>query len=897
MAARSAGGALEVGSVYYSVAVDTAPMLAASNTVDREGQRMAARFNLITAAIASMSSALFLVAQSDAFTKINAQLKLATDSAQAQAAAFDRVRQIAAESQTDLSGVATLYARISQSSDELRGNQQRVGEITRAVALALKVSGAGAAESASATLQLSQAFASGALRGEEFNSVSEAAPRLMRALADGIGVPVGQLRALAAEGKLTADVLSNALPQALAQLETEAQQIQTISGAFQVLRNELTIFIGQQGEASGAASLVAASISTIAANIDVLAAAVVGFASTKLASILIAISTTAAAQAQQALSAGAAAAAELKLAQAQAAATAAALAEAQAQRALGLTHVQTAAAVAAHQAATARLAAAQTAAAGASSIASRALGILGGPIGLVTTLLGLGVAAWSLWGNQAENSADQAAGAVSRTTGDIIADLDRQIAKLRDRNAVAAAGLGNIAKQESAAAARLAELQGQINNLQSGRGPAGEADFPEQARIPLLQTLLRQYAELAGKIQDAEREKAKLEGTGQAAKLGEWLQRYATDAEKLAAELKKAKDELGPAFTPEIEQRIRQRFMPDKAPKPQSTDARGETEAEIKARQDLARIARVDAAEREAEEQARARAAKEAQDAERAQQEQARGREFAQGLIAGDDPIARLQLELEQRSALLVQYAEIDKQNLQLYADAKVQLERDTATRIGQILAEQEAQRLAVQSQTVQAYGNLFGSLADVSKQFAGEQSGIYKAMFVASKAFAIADAILKIQQGIANAAALPYPANLGAMASVAAATGSIISTMQSVRMAGGRQYGGPVSAGSMYRVNETGAPEMFVGSGGRQFMMPTTSGQVVPADEVGGGSGGWTLIVEKLPANLDMRPMGVDNERRIVRLAVTEVASQIRENGGEVFSALTGSTNVRGRM
>ena len=891
-------GGFQVGSVYYSVALDTAPMLAASKTVDRESQRMAQRFNVITSAIAAMSSALFLVAQSDAFTKINAQLKLATDSAEAQAAAFDRVRRIAAESQTDLSGVATLYARISQSSDELRGNQQRVGDITRAVALALKVSGAGAAESASATLQLSQAFASGALRGEEFNSVSEAAPRLMRALADGIGVPVGQLRAMAAEGKLTADVLSQALPQALSQLESEAQSIQTISGAFQVLRNELTIFIGQQGEASGAAKLVAGAISTIAANIDVLAAAVAGFAATKLAQILVAVAQTAGAQASQALSAGAAAAAELRLAQAQAAATAAALAEAQAQRALGLTHVQTAALATAHQAAVTRLAAAQGAAAAASNIAGRALGLLGGPIGLITTLLGLGVSAWALWGNQAEDSAEQAAGAVSQSTDDIIADLDRQIAKLRDRNAVAAAGLGGIARQESAAAQRLAELQGQINNLQGGRGPAGEANFPEAARVPLLQTLLRQYAELAGKIQEAEREKAKLEGTGQAAKLGEWLQRYATDAEKLAAELKKAKEELGPAFTPEIEQRIRQRFMPTQKPPAAAAGPSGETEAEIKARQDLARIARVDAAEREAEEQARARAAKEAQDAERARQDQARGREFAQGLIAGDDPIARLQLELEQRSALLVQYAEIDKQNQQLYADAKVRLENDTAARIAQILADQENQRLATQAQTVQAYGNLFGSLADVTKQFAGEQSGIYKAMFVAQKAAAIAQAILSIQAGAAKAYELGWPAGAVAAASVLSQGASLISTIRGTNYGGGRQYGGPVSAGSLYRVNETGAPEMFVGSGGKQFMLPTQGGQVVPADEVGGGgSAGWTLIVEKLPASLDIRPAGVDNERRIVRLAVAEVATQVRENSGEVFSALTGSTNVRGRM
>lgn len=80
---------------------------------------------------------------------------------------------------------------------------------------------------------------------------------------------------------------------------------------------------------------------------------------------------------------------------------------------------------------------------------------------------------------------------------------------------------------------------------------------------------------------------------------------------------------------------------------------------------------------------------------------------------------------------------------------------------------------------------SLFGSLSDISKQFAGEQSGIFKAMFAAEKAFAIASAIISIQQGIASAAALPFPANIPAMASVAAATAGIVSTIQSTGLAG----------------------------------------------------------------------------------------------------------------
>ncbi len=72
-------------------------------------------------------------------------------------------------------------------------------------------------------------------------------------------------------------------------------------------------------------------------------------------------------------------------------------------------------------------------------------------------------------------------------------------------------------------------------------------------------------------------------------------------------------------------------------------------------------------------------------------------------------------------------------------------------------------------------------SLASIAENFAGKQSGIYKAMFIASKAFAIADAIIKIQSGIASALSLPFPANLPAIAQVAALGASIISNITAV--------------------------------------------------------------------------------------------------------------------
>lgn len=79
-------------------------------------------------------------------------------------------------------------------------------------------------------------------------------------------------------------------------------------------------------------------------------------------------------------------------------------------------------------------------------------------------------------------------------------------------------------------------------------------------------------------------------------------------------------------------------------------------------------------------------------------------------------------------------------------------------------------------------YQELYGNITDIVGTFAGEQSSIYKGMFAASKAFAIADSIISIQQGIANAFKLPFPANVAAAATVASETAGIVSTIQSTQ-------------------------------------------------------------------------------------------------------------------
>jgi hypothetical protein len=108
--------------------------------------------------------------------------------------------------------------------------------------------------------------------------------------------------------------------------------------------------------------------------------------------------------------------------------------------------------------------------------------------------------------------------------------------------------------------------------------------------------------------------------------------------------------------------------------------------------------------------------------------------------------------------------------------------ERELTKEHQEALANIEKQRQLVSLASTE---ELFGNLADITRQFAGEQSGILKALFLVQKGAAIAQSLVAIQAGIAQAAANPWPANLAAMASVAAATASIIGNIQAVSIAG----------------------------------------------------------------------------------------------------------------
>ncbi|MBK3870966.1 tape measure protein [Stutzerimonas frequens] len=216
------------------------------NTMNKQlataGKAIVAAFSVsaLTGAIRGIANA------ADSYNLMNARLKLATGSQEEFNTAQTELRKIAIATQTPLESLATLYQRISRPLKEAGRSQADILKVTEAVATSFRVSGASAQEAENGVIQFAQALGSGALRGDEFNSVAEQAPRLMQALADSIGVPVGALKEMAAQGLLTADVVTSALVEQLAILRTEAESLpETVGGAMTALSDQWNEAVGQ----------------------------------------------------------------------------------------------------------------------------------------------------------------------------------------------------------------------------------------------------------------------------------------------------------------------------------------------------------------------------------------------------------------------------------------------------------------------------------------------------------------------------------------------------------------------------------------------------------------------------------------------------------------------------
>lgn len=206
-----------------------------------------------------------IIKLADSYGQMTGKLKLATQYSGDYAEVQDLLRNSARETRSDLGGTVDLYTKMSPALKGIGMNaQQSVGIITT-INKAIGLSGASSEAASAALVQLGQGFGSGVLRGEELNSVMEQTPALAQAIADGLGVPLGALRQLGAEGKLTAETVAQALQKVADQVDSDFSKMPTTVGqAMTVLRNEFMTFIGETDKASGGTSVLANVIMTVA---------------------------------------------------------------------------------------------------------------------------------------------------------------------------------------------------------------------------------------------------------------------------------------------------------------------------------------------------------------------------------------------------------------------------------------------------------------------------------------------------------------------------------------------------------------------------------------------------------------------------------------------------------
>ncbi|CAN7597803.1 tape measure protein [Pseudorhodoferax sp. LjRoot39] len=842
----------KVGEIYYDVTLDTRGMIDGQRRVSRELESTNRTLTAAAAAVAALAAAyasLHLAKLADEFRLLGARVEVAAGSMESGSAAFAELVKISRQTQSSLAGNIEVFTRLNQSILQMGGTQRDTLIVTELLAKAIKVSGASAVEAKAAMLQFGQALGSGKLQGDELRSLMETAPYLMRQLADGIGVPVGALKKLGEEGKLTADVVTNALTQAAAKIDADFKKFpQTIESAMVVAQDSAALAALKFDELSGSSAALTGVVKGVGEVLDKLAdqfgaandeagtlgrnTAVKGWADTSREAISYLID--------------------------------------------------------------------------AADVVWQTLSVLGRNVAFVFT--GVGKEIGGIGAQVMAVLRGDFAGAKAISDA-MVADSEQR------RKALDAADAKTLSRAKTAGQAmRDAWEQG----AGGGRGSVNPTPAASKLKPPV--------------VEEKKPKKAKAEKF---------------DEEAYMASLRIAQaSEINVVNETETEKlRIAKKNLDEKKI---SETAYAEAVKLINQAAEDDRV-RIMARAQEKIDRDREKSDKEAADArEKNKREQEKAIEYAANLTRAINPVDALRQEYEAKLQLVTQYEG-------LMAQAGVDITEQGLLARAQLESQYQLQRTALAEQTFRSQNEanafLIDSLNALSSSATGTIMGLIDGTMTAQEAMrglattvlneavsalvqigvqqvknallgdtlAAADKAKKAANGAVYAASIgaqvtgmsalaaqnafaataaipiigPALAPAAAAAAGAAAAGLGAPALATAPLAGARQYGGPVSAGGMYRVNETGAPEMFTGSNGQQYMLPTKSGQVTAADQVGGNPE-WKIIINQAPPGTTAT---VDQTERTVKIAIGEIASQFRSNEGEAWSALRGASNVRGAL
>lgn len=204
---------------------------------------------------------------------LNNQIRLVTDSEREYIGMKQLAGKIADENFADINATINLYQKSVRALTNLGKSQADSIKFTEAVSLAMRTGGRSAGENAAAILQLGQAMGAGVIMGDEFRSISENAPVLLKLVAKEMGVLQGDLKKLSADGKITAEIMYNAMTKNMDELEELAKKMPlTMGQAFVVAKNNYKKYTDEMMNSTGGVSdKISGMLVKISANFDTIA--------------------------------------------------------------------------------------------------------------------------------------------------------------------------------------------------------------------------------------------------------------------------------------------------------------------------------------------------------------------------------------------------------------------------------------------------------------------------------------------------------------------------------------------------------------------------------------------------------------------------------------------------
>jgi tape measure domain-containing protein len=243
-----------MASLKYTVDVDTRG--AKSSIASLENS-----LGSLGAAIAGGFAIGEIVAFGDSIVGLQNKLRSLTGDQALVSGMFNDITRIAGAARAPLQETGDLYFRIARAAKELGISQQQTSDITESLAKSMSMTGATAQETSGALLQLGQALQSGRFQGDELRSVLENMPIVSKAMADELGVTIGELRKLGSEGKITSDVFVRAMEKNKQAIDDAfARSVPTAMQALNNLKTAMGIAFSQLATEEGPGKVFAKMI-------------------------------------------------------------------------------------------------------------------------------------------------------------------------------------------------------------------------------------------------------------------------------------------------------------------------------------------------------------------------------------------------------------------------------------------------------------------------------------------------------------------------------------------------------------------------------------------------------------------------------------------------------------